>query len=149
MIKAEDFRLLKAAQREATKSQDPSRKTGCVIASDGQALVWAHNAFPSGVAATAERMQRPAKYEFTEHAERNAIYIMARAGARTVGCTAYLTWYPCAPCARALVECGISRLVCYEPDWTEEQYGFQYARDILLEGGVIVEFAGRYSEQPR
>jgi dCMP deaminase len=88
---------------------------------------------------------RPLKYAYTEHAERTAIYKAAAAGIELSGGTMYLTWYPCADCARAIVLSEIKRLVCFEPDWSEERYGFNDARQILSEGGVLVEFMPKVS----
>lgn len=148
MITRMDQAYLIRAEVEAGQSQDPSRKTGCFIVGP-RVSAGGYNCFPTGVAVTPERMQRPAKYVFTEHAERNAIYYAAKYGDKLEGCTAYLNWYPCADCARALVQVGIARLVCYEPNWNETQYGFVDARAILEEGGVIVNYAGVKEEKAK
>lgn len=148
MISRLDHVYLIRAEVEALVSMDPSRKTGCFIINRNVAVAGC-NSFPQGVEVTEERMQRPAKYTFTEHAERNAIYFAAKYGDKLQGGTAYLTWYPCADCARALVQVGIIRLVCYEPNWNETQYGFEAARVILEEGGICVDFAGKKEEAAR
>jgi dCMP deaminase len=135
----EDAVYMKAARQAAKRSPDPSRKTGCVLVlPNGE--VRACNDFPTGVVLTAERLERPLKYSFMEHAERNAIYWCAAQGYRTAHSTMYLPWFPCADCARAIVQSGISRLVAIEPEWTEERYGFNESRAILSEGGVKVDF---------
>jgi dCMP deaminase len=150
MIGGDDKMWLECTEMEASLSEDPSRKSGCLLVSrNGQLIEEGHNCFPFCVEVTAERMQRPAKYAFTEHAERNAIYNAAKFGASTNGATAYLNWYPCADCARALVQVGVVRLVCYEPDWNEVRYGFEAARQILAEGDVRVEFVGQKNEVAR
>jgi dCMP deaminase len=136
---------LAEAAKVAKDSPDPSRKTGCVIVNqfhDGfeAIVVVGRNEFPRGVT---PRLERPAKYTFMEHAERNAIYDAARHGIVLYGATIYLTWFPCAECARAIVCSGIKKLVGYEPDWNEERYGFNEARTILEEGGVKIEFEER------
>jgi dCMP deaminase len=140
-----DIDLIQRASVFAKLSPDTSRKTGCVI--DCREVYGAHipllygcNMFPNGVHVTPGRLERPAKYVFTEHAERNAIYLAASRGIKLYGATMYLSWYPCADCARAIVCCGIQRLVAVEPDWSEERYGLNDARQILLEGGVRVDF---------
>lgn len=147
-MNSRDIELLKLAKDTAeAMSKDESRKSGCVFANGFYFVVSGYNDFPRGVARTAERLKRPAKYDFTEHAERNAIYFAAMTGHPLNGCTAYLTWFPCAPCARALVQVGIVRLVCYEPDWSEEQYGFHAAKEILTEGGIQIDYAGRFVDK--
>lgn len=57
--------------------------------------------------------KRPEKYQWVEHAERNAIYNAAREGITLKGSTAYLNWepVPCSDCARALIQAGIVEIV--------------------------------------
>lgn len=150
MVTTFDRQGIAVAEQLALRSRDESRKSGFyVLAPDGTVLARGCNQFVDGVDETTARKQRPAKYAYTEHAERNAIYGASRKGISLEGSTAYLNWYPCAECARALVLTGIKRLVCYEPDWTEERYGFQFARVILEEGGVEVDYIGQKVEGAR
>jgi dCMP deaminase len=145
----EHSKWLERAAEEATKSPDTSRKTGCVIVLhpsaefNGTRIIPGHNTFPHGVFITPARLERPHKYTFTEHAERNAIYEAARNGISLFGSSIFLPWFPCADCARAIVQSGIRQLVGYEPDWTEERYGFRDAETILKEGGVEIVYADR------
>jgi len=37
-------------------------------------------------------------------------------GVSIAGATMYLPWFPCAECARAIVQSGIGALVAYRPD---------------------------------
>jgi len=66
----------------STKSNDQSTKVGAVIVGphhEIRSTGW--NDFPRGVIDNIqERRKRPTKYDFTEHAERNAIYNAARVG---------------------------------------------------------------------
>lgn len=56
--------------------------------------------------------QRPEKYLWVEHAERNAVYNAARLGLSTIGATAYITYgTPCSDCARALIQAGVKEVV--------------------------------------
>ena len=74
-----------------------------------------------GVEVNDARLERPAKYRFTEHAERNAIYHAAQQGNATLGTTLYVPWYACADCGRAIIQAGIKRVVghdCYR-QWYE------------------------------
>src|SRR5579859_1849886 len=131
---------IKLADYYAQSSPDPSRKTGCVIQFYSKTLVHGFNTFPKGVT---PRLERPEKYVYIEHAERNAIYAAAKLGIVLEGTTIYVNWFPCAECARAIVQSGIKKLVGYEPDWSEERYGFKDARTILEEGGVEIVFEER------
>lgn len=60
-----------------------------------------------------ERWERPLKYDFVEHAERNAVYHAARVGIPIAGCRAYLNWepYPCKECAKAFIQAGIIEVI--------------------------------------
>lgn len=57
--------------------------------------------------------KRPEKYQWVEHAERNAVYNAARKGIRLEGSVAYLNWEPtpCSDCTRALIQAGIVEIV--------------------------------------
>lgn len=133
-------RWMSLARLVATWSEDRSRKVGCVIVDQRQVVVslgW--NGFPRGVRGDIEaRHERPAKYLWTEHSERNAIANAAAKGVSTLGCTIYLPWYPCAECARMIVQAGIAKMYCVEPDWNDPQYAADFrATDVmLLEAGV-------------
>lgn len=133
-----------AIAREAAKhSTDRSTRVGCVIvAPNGEILATGHNGFTAGVdTSREERHERPAKYKWTEHAERNAIYGAARNGVRLRGSTMYLPWFPCVDCARAIVQSGIEKLVAFEPDIADARWGedFIIARQILSEGNVVLQ----------
>lgn len=137
-----DERWLSLATLVASWSKDRSRKVGAVIVDDRQNLLaigW--NGFPRGVDDDVEeRHERPIKYEFTEHAERNAIFNAAASGVGLIGSTIYLQWYPCSDCSRGIVQSGISNVVCGEPDWKDPQWGksFEVSRQILKEGNATV-----------
>jgi len=137
-------RWMDVADLVASWSKDRSRKTGAVIVDDRQVVIavgW--NGFPRGIDDNVEqRHERPAKYQWTEHAERNAIFNAAAKGISTRGTTMYLTWYPCADCARSVIQAGISYLVSVEPDWNDPKWGqdFVMVKDMLSEAGVNVRF---------
>jgi dCMP deaminase len=114
-----------------------------VIVDDRQVLLsvgW--NGFPRGVCDAEHRHVRPEKYLFFEHAERNAIYNAAAKGISLLGSTMYLRWYPCAKCASAIIQSGIARLICVEPDWNDPNYKdeFHAARLMFGEAGTDVRF---------
>ena len=92
-----------------------------------------------------ERWERPAKYQYVEHAERNAIYNAARVGTPTLGCSAFVSLAPCVGCARALVQAGIKEVYGPEFDHSmDDDYHFDIAVKVLHEGGinyVVAEYA--------
>lgn len=113
-----DKRFLKMANDISDYSKDRSTRVGAVIVGpDNEVRSIGYNGFPRGVNDEVEhRHERPAKYLFAEHGERNAIYNAARVGIPTKGCTLYVTsnpskFPPCADCARAIIQAGIVRVV--------------------------------------
>jgi dCMP deaminase len=139
-----DQRFMELARFVAKWSKDRSRQVGCVIiAPDNSVRSIGFNGFPRGLNDDhEERHERPAKYFWTEHAERNAIYAAARNGVPLAGCRMYLPWFPCVDCARAIVQAGITELVSLEPDFSDAQWGedFRVSVDLLEEAGVRVRF---------
>src|SRR5215470_5170402 len=102
-----DHRFLALARHISEWSKDPSTKVGCVIvASTNEVRALGYNGFPRNFDDSPSRLERPHKYLWTEHAERNAIYAAARAGVPLEGCRMYLSWFPCVDCARAAVQVG-------------------------------------------
>ena len=100
----------------ATRSKDPNTQIGCVIIGPNHEIrSTGYNSFPRGIRDDVpERLVRPTKYLWIEHAERNAICNAARAGTATEGCTIYVEIMPCMDCARAVVQAGIVQVV-YRP----------------------------------
>jgi dCMP deaminase len=139
-----DLVWMKSAAAAATSSPDKHRKTGvALISSSGKLISAVCNTFPDGLEATEERLQRPCKYIWLEHAERLAIFEAAEKGISTRGSTMYLNWYPCVACTRAIIHCGCSAIVAIEPDWNDPIYGddFAFSRQMLAEKGISVRFA--------
>lgn len=139
-----NVRFVDLARLVGSWSKDRSRKVGAVIAGfNREILSVGYNGFPRGVNDDVEeRHQRPAKYLWTEHAERNAIYNAARRGVELEGATIYLPWYPCMDCARAIVQVGISDVVAVEPDWNDPTFGKDFAlvKELFSEADVWVTF---------
>lgn len=105
---------LKIAEVVALRSKDPSTKVGALVVKSHNRgptqLSFGYNGFPRGVHDTDERWQRPKKYEFVLHAERNAIL---NASFNLVGATVYITHFPvCNECAKEIAQAGITRVVC-------------------------------------
>lgn len=128
------------------KSPDPSTQNGAILLDSWRPLNYtlAVNEFPRGVEYREERWERPAKYGFIEHAERNAIYAAARIGIQTDGLTLVCPWAACDDCGRAIIQAGISRLVTLRPKTsdTNERWDSSIARamTMLEEAGVEVLF---------
>jgi len=139
-----DRRFMKLAQHIGTWSKDQSRQVGCVIVGPHNIVTaMGFNGFPRGLDDESDyRHQRPAKYLWTEHAERNAIYNAARNGISLADNRMYLPWFPCVGCARAIVQAGIIELIAVEPDLTDPQWGqeFNVSIELFEEVGVTVRY---------
>jgi dCMP deaminase len=105
--------FMNLAEAVALKSKDQSTKLGTVIVGpDHEIRATGYNSFPRGIIDDVqERQERPAKYKWFEHSERNAIYNAARHGVSLDDCVLYCTWPPCTDCARAIIQVGISKIV--------------------------------------
>lgn len=136
-------RMLDLAHYISGWSKD-STKVGAVITDfDHRVLSIGYNGFPAGADDNVlERHERPAKYLYTEHAERNAIYSAAKNGVKLQGATIYLEWFPCADCARAIIQSGIVCVVCKEPDLETPKWGehFKVALELFKECGIHVHY---------
>ena len=136
-----DKRFAEVAQLVATWSKDPSTKVGCVIVNEKRHIIaTGYNGFPKGVDDNTDRLNdRPTKYLMVQHAETNALL---NATAETTGATAYVTHFPCANCAGALIQAGIKHIITVEPnEGLAHRFSdsFNAARTMLLEAGVVVQ----------
>lgn len=135
-------RFIQMADLLAGWSKDPSTKVGAVIVDPEMKTVIAtgFNGLPRNVEDREERMtERPDKYKWTEHAERNAIYNAARNGHKTEGCVLYMNFEPCpcTDCARAIIQAGIRRVV--GPDRKFEGKGRQWTYDLAVAETMLHE----------
>ena len=132
---------LKIACEQAASSHDPHTQNGAVLVPAGAAYVAIGvNKVPKGVYAAPDRLLRPLKYKYIEHAERAAIYAAARFGTPTQSATLYCPWFACTDCARAIIMAGITEVVGHvkpraaTPErWTAE---IVQAEAMLQEAGV-------------
>ncbi|SCX29459.1 Riboflavin biosynthesis protein RibD [Agrobacterium sp. DSM 25558] len=124
--RADDERFMARAievSRRHTGLTDTNPSVGCVLVKDGEILAEAVTAIGG----------RP-------HAERQALEL---AGAAARGATAYVTLEPCShfgitpPCANALVDFGVARVVVAVDDPDERVSGRGY--QILRDAGIAVE----------
>jgi dCMP deaminase len=129
----------------ALRSKDPHTQIGCVIVGPAHEIrSTGYNSLPRGIRDDVpERLERPTKYLWMEHAERNAIYNAARAGTATEGCTIYVEIMPCMDCARAVVQAGIIEVVVSAErmqQYTSELYDqhFHNSEVLFREAGVNV-----------
>lgn len=123
----------------STHSDDPSTHNGAVLVPLQGDIIYGTNHFPRGVLKTPDRLERPKKYAYMEHAERDTILKAADNGVQTRGATLYVPWYACADCARAIIEAGIIRVVGHKQmfDKTPERW-----RVSIADGDIMLDEAG-------
>lgn len=128
---------LRLAYEIATGSPDTSTQNGArTYDADGNRLGVGSNHFTRGMPVTPDLLERPKKYAYIEHAERNAIYacLRFRLGSPHV---LVCPWAACADCARAIVESGIRHLVRHQrSDDTGRWSGS------ITDGDIILSAAG-------
>ena len=128
------------------KSKDERTQIGALIVGvDNEIVSTGYNSFPRGIVdSRPERQERPEKYYWFEHAERNAIYNAARIGVSTKGCTMYLTCgIPCADCARGIINAGIARIFVMRGGGAKSQKWVDSAErsmQMFEEAGVNVQW---------
>ena len=141
-----DVRFLRLALEVSTWSKDRSTQVGAVIVGEDRSPgPYGYNGFPRFIDdEKEERHSRPSKYDWTEHAERNAIYNAARMGVALKGSTIYVTHVPCADCARAIIQVGITRVVTiassmeggFSERWSEAA---EITREMLAEANIPID----------
>lgn len=127
-----------------TRSKDPNTQIGCVIVGPNNEIrSTGYNSLPFGVADKPERLQRPEKYRWIEHGDRNAIYLAARNGVSLTGCRMYLPGIPCIDCARGIIQVGIVEVVfdqkaqiAWEKTATRYVEDFRFVEKLFEEAGV-------------
>lgn len=75
------------------------------------------------------------------HAERRAIYEAGRKGIPLENATMYIRRFPCAECAKSIVESGISKLVASTDFWNYQKnsvYNFELAEQLLKQCKIEV-----------
>lgn len=123
------------ARYVASKSKDPSTQVGAVaVGADQEVLETGYNGLPRGVIDLGGRMQRPAKYLWTSHAEENLVATAARP--RLKGTTVYVTHLCCSRCARMLINAGVKRVICGDGTTSMPADEFEVAKQMFLEAEV-------------
>jgi dCMP deaminase len=137
-----DETFMNLAKVYAARSKDQSSQIGAVIIGpNNEQRAGGYNGMPRGINDDVpERHIRPAKYEWLEHAERNAIFNAARIGTAVDGCKMYVSGMtPCTNCARAIIQSGIRSVIVETFDVPERwKENMRIALEMLKEAGVQV-----------
>jgi dCMP deaminase len=129
-------------------SKDVRTKVGAVLVRKRRPIAVGYNGLPEGLEDDLpKRQERPLKYFFFEHAERNCFYQCAHQGVSSSGCTIYTMGTPCADCARAVINCHVVKCVIHK-QWVDYEKVFyrekweescKISEQMLLEAGVQLE----------
>jgi dCMP deaminase len=140
-------RFFDVADLVSTWSKDKSTKVASVIVDEEEhdLICVGYNGFPGGVEDDIdERHDRPAKYLWTEHGERNAIYNAAKRGLSLRGYTLYTRWFPCADCMRAIIQSRLKKVVCEKVTGTDRdkrwEESFKVSLQMAKEAGIEIEY---------
>lgn len=134
-----DRRFLRIAEEVRHWSKDPGTKVGCVLVSDRRMIATGYNGFPHTLSDSLDLYEdRDYKLAVTVHAEANAIMNAAKNGAKTQSCTAYVTFPPCSQCAASLIQAGVEKVVCPDPETAPERWraSFKLGNEMLYSSGV-------------
>ena len=134
-------RFLEMARTVGSWSKDPSTQVGAVAVDEHRRIrETGYNGLPQGVQDLPHRMERPAKYLWTAHAEENLVATAARA--RLEGTTVYVTHVCCSGCARMLINAGVAKVVCGNGKTSMDPEMFEVAKEMFEEAGVELELEG-------
>lgn len=124
------------------KSKDWNTQIGVVVVGpDNEIRSTGYNSFPRGINdKIPERQQKPEKYYWFAHAERNALYNAARVGVPLKDCTMYLTCgIPCADCAIGIINSGIKEIWV---DWGKNESNSEKWAEHAKRSEVMFKEAG-------
>lgn len=140
-----DARFMILASHVAGWSHLRGTKVGAVIVDpENEIQAIGVSGFPRGVNRTIDERYSVEKGEnkyWICHAEQNAIHSAARLGHSMNGCRLYTSMFPCADCARAIIQSGIMKVVSPPPDGSDPKWiaHFERSMAMLSEAGVEVQ----------
>lgn len=135
-------------------SQDPNTQTGVIVVKNDKVfsidniLFAGANRLPLGVKYKGDFVAKPKKYDMIAHAERDCIHRAHYNEVSLKGGIMFSPWLPCAPCAEAIINSGISKVIVHKEineitnigsgvDWSESQ---KNALELFKEAGVVHEY---------
>jgi len=143
------------AYKMAQQSPDPSTQVGAVIVNPTLGpLSHGFNKPPDRINMTDDMLNSKDKNYYIEHAERNAILDGLHAKYDLEGCTMYSTWAACPDCARAIIACGIVKVVSHKEMYDRYMGSMKKLVDIgikmMEDAGIeMVIWSGIISEHKR
>ncbi len=114
-----DEYFMGVALLSAERSKDNSTQVGaCIVNRENKIVSVGYNGMPVGCDDDRMPWERTGKtaldtkYPFVCHAELNAI--LNTPTGNLSGCTLYVTLFPCNECAKAIIQCGIKKVIYKE-----------------------------------
>ncbi len=96
----------------AQRSLDKDTKHGCIAVDSSRSILSSgYNSPARGCDDTQVPLERPAKYDYMEHSESNAIVNAARSGTCLAGSTFYITGPPCHSCFAKMINVGVVKII--------------------------------------
>ena len=139
-----DVYFMDIARVVASRSTCLRSQVGAVIVSERRLLTTGYNGTPSGLrhcreaGCLREQLKVPSgeRHELCRglHAEQNAVIQAAVHGVPILGATLYSTHFPCAVCAKIIINSGIRSLV------VDKEYPDPLAKELFGEAGVNVSY---------
>lgn len=130
------------AELASKRSKDPRTKHGaCIIQSDTKRIISVgYNGLPRGLKDKECYWRKPEKHEYVVHAEENAIF---NTNENLAGSTLYLYssrgYYPCARCARGIIQKGIKIVVMKKAiKENSESYDWSYTKHMFKKCDVKI-----------
>ena len=131
------------AMLSAQRSKDNSTQVGaCIVDAERKIVSVGYNGMPTGCDDDDMPWERngenplETKYPFVCHAELNAILNSNIRGVN--GATIYVTLFPCNECAKAIIQCGIKRIVYLDNKYADTD-GVKASAMMFEKCGVKVE----------
>lgn len=109
-----DTYFMLIAKISSMRSKDPNTQVGaCIIDNNKKIISCGYNGAPRGFSDDLFPWDREGefqntKYPYVCHAELNAIL---NSNADLRGCTIYVDLFPCNECAKAIIQCGIKKVI--------------------------------------
>ncbi len=137
-----DEYFMGVAMLAAKRSKDPNTQVGaCIVSRQNKILSIGYNGFPSGVSDdefpwAREGEELETKYPYVTHSELNAI--LNYRGGSLENAILYVTLFPCNECAKAIIQCGIRKVV-YDSDKYADTTGTIASKKMFEAAGVVCE----------
>jgi len=119
-----DDRMMSVGYILAEGSKDErSHLFAVVVGPDKEIRTTGYNSFVRGLDDNIpERQEKPEKYYWFEHAERNGMDNATLIGSSLKGCKMYTNGIPCSDCARGVIQSGILEVIVDE-EWNKTNAG--------------------------